>query len=904
MIALLLAALGVLVGLVPASAGEALGWEGLPLARVELVNGTRVGDAEVLRLLGLRPGVRLSPRELERGVSLLALKPEVDRVVVRGTRSAGGMALRVEVSPRLLARSVDLAGVPRGVDSRLRSLLKTRVDQPVREPVLRADEKTLAEAMIAEGYPDARVAAEVVPGGSGQWARVRFRVHPGEPTRVVRIEVPPGQPLEPRRLWALLGLGPGDPASRTRLREGVRRLVRVLWDEGYPEARVEGPRFDPEDGGAVLRLPLMVGERTDIRVEGIDAWAARPLKEELRLRLGRPIDRAWCRDAAEDLQRVLRAQGYREARVVPEITRAYGRRRVVFHVTRGLRARLEEVRFVGNRSIPARKLLKYMSLVQGGLFGPPPFTDKALARDLRVLGDYYATKGFWDARVEVAELTFSPSGRGRMTLRVQEGRRYRWGDVRFEVIGEAPGDPASVVRVRRGGRADPSAVDFGRQELLRWLGRSGYPEARVAYEMHPRPESATVDVTFRVRTGPRTRFGRTVVSGNVRTRTKVIRRELTFRKGDPWDPEAVRESRQRLYRLGFFQKVRIVPADGLNPDGTRDVEVRVEEQDAGLIEWGVGYGSEERVKGFLGISHGNLQGYGRSLGLRADYDALQWSTALNFREPWLFNHPWDLRLTLIRRQQNREAYDLQSLGFQASVEREMGRRSRGSILYTLESNRLSNVEEETELTNSDTGTYLLSSIGPVVVLDMRDDPFNPRRGTYTVFRAEWASPLLGSQARFERYVGSVSGFLSAGRFTLALLARGGIALTAAQTAQLPVNKRFFLGGRSTVRGFERDEIGPQAEDGTPIGGDVMVNLKAEGRWRFGKRFGVALFWDAGNVWNRSVEPPNYTELRQSVGFGLRYETPVGPMSLDVGFKLPRKGDESPYAWHFTVGNVF
>ncbi len=898
-------AIALLAAFWPCAAAGWMPWAGARIVRIDMDNATRVRNREILNLLGLKEGRTLDPRRLERGIALVARKTEVGRLVVHGRETPDGVVVRVEVRPRLLARAVEVTGVPRRLRKRLEALLQTRVDRPVREPLLRKDRESLREAMREEGYPRARVWAEVLPDPSGQWARVTFRVEAGEPERITSVEVPGGIPLEPWRLRALLGLGPGDPASRTRLREGVERVLGLLWDEGYPEARLEGQAaFEPGRGGVVLRLPLVAGRPVRIRLTGFEGWLLRDLRRALRARFGRVVDRDWCEDAARLLEARLRDRGYREARVGWVVRSGEPARTVEFRIAAGPRFRVRRVRFVGNRSLRARRLRRYMALVQGGVVGPPVYTDRALARDLRVLQDYYATKGFWDARVELGAFTVSAEGDVDLTLRVHEGVRYAWSRLDLEVRGVDAGPVERVIRGHMGRWADRGALERARQAVLQMLGSQGYPDARAAFEVTKDPQRGAVDTVFRVEAGRRVRFGRVVVAGNVRTQTKVVRRELAFRRGDPWDPAAVRESRQRLYRLGFFQRVRIGPAAAPDREGFQDVLVEVEEQDAGVLEFGLGYGTEEGVKGSVRVAHANLQGYGRFLGLRMDYDRFDRSVAVNFREPWLFNHPLDLRLSLVRRTETRDAYHLSALGFQASLERAFGPRAKGSVLYTLESNELSDVSEEAAEAGADTGSYLLSSVGPVVVWDSRDDPFNPRRGFYHSFQAEWASDLLGSEVRFERYVASVSGFFSYGRATLALQGRGGIAFTLTQAADLPVNKRFFLGGRSSVRGFRRDEIGPKDAAGDPVGGDVMVNLRAELRWRWKKRFGIAVFWDGGNVWNRSLGSPDYTDLRQGAGLGVRFETPVGPLALDLGFKLDRRGGEDPYVWHFTVGNVF
>lgn len=888
--------------------------EGRRVTRVEVVNPSLVRDREIRELFGVTPGDAYEIRRVQTGLLRLAQKAGIRDVIVRGTPDGGAVALELEVVPEPLVRSVRLRGNRTLGDAALRGRLETRVDRPLSEPVLARDLEALRELYESEGFPSARVRHRVEPVREGLWLRLVLEVDEGAPQRILRIEgieelVEPGEdgvsPMERPRLLALLGLREGAPASRPRLRDGVRRVVEVLHREGYPEARVGRAAFRAEGDGAVLALPLTLGEAVDVRVEDVDEWAAEPLRELARERFGEPLDDHWVGRTAELLEEYLRSQGYYRASVDAEESWAYGRRRIVFRTERGPRVRVAKVTFEGNENVSSASLRRYLSLVVGGIVRPPPFTQEALDRDVQVVVDYYGSLGYLDARVAVAGFSVSPEGKASLRLRVDEGRLYRLGEISFDGNGTLDSaEVRAVAGLREGAPADPGEIGEARLRLLRELERRGHPDARVDVETVRDSEAGLVHPAYRIRGGPQVRYGETVVSGNARTQTKVVRRELTFRSGELWEPQEVLRSRQRLYRLGFFQRVRIEPLTRDPGDQVRDVRVEVEEQDAGSVTLGLGYGTEEGVKGSAAISHANLQGYGRSLGFRYDFDQLDRSWAVNFREPWLFGRRVDLGLTLVKSYQNRDAYNLSSVGFQASLEREFGENVRGTLFYTLEDNKLTDVVDEVVVGEDQINAYLLSALGPVLVWDSRDDPFNPRRGYHHTFQVEWASNAFGSEVEYERYLGSVSGFFTAGNVTLALLARGGIAVRLGSAADLPVNKRFFLGGRSTLRGFQKDETGPKASDGTPVGGDVMANVKAELRFPLWKQLGGAVFWDAGNVWNRTPGFPGSSGIRHGAGGGFRYLTPVGPLSLDLGFNLaPQEGEDS-WVWYFTIGNVF
>ncbi len=875
---------------------------GRVVTRIDLANPSRVQDAEVRSLFLLAPGDRYDAGRVQRGLALLSQKVSIRTVLVRGEPDGEGVALHLEVVPQPLVRTVILRGNRALSDARLVGRLRTRVDRPPRDRVLAADARALEALYEAEGFPQARVGWTVEPTGSPHWVRAIFRIEEGEPLPIAAVEAD-GVPLEMPRLLHFLDLRPGDPASRLKLREGVRRVEGVLRREGFPAARAGPARFRAAGPGAVLELPMVSGPATDVRIEGLDEWTAAPLLEVVRSRYGEPLDRAWAERVSAQLVETLRGEGYLGAAVEPTLGERYGRRRVVFHVSRGPQARVEAVRFAGNAAVPGERLQGYMSVIEGGILRRPPFTHAALERDLEALAGYYATLGYLDARVFLTNLEVAAEGLVRLLLTVEEGPRYRWGRVGYRIDGGlSPEEAARAVGLEPGGVANPGAVAEARLALLRALELRGYPEARVECAVERVPDREEVDAECRVWGADAARIGRTVVSGNARTQSAVILRELTLREGEPWSGAEALASRQRLYRLGFFERVRIEQLPPGGEPGVRDVRVEVVEQDAGSVTLGLGYGTEERVKGVGSVSHGNLGGWGRSLGARVDFDHLDRSLAVNFREPWIGGRPMDLRLSVVRSDQDRETFDVTTLGFQASLERTFNEHLKGSIQYSLESNRLRQVAPGSELDTPE--EYILSAFGPVVAWDSRDNPFNPTRGYHHTFQAEVAPAWLGSEVRYERYVASLSGYATAAGVTLAGLARGGFAFTAGGTADLPVNKRFFLGGRTTVRAFARDEIGPRGADGAPLGGDAMLNFKAELRFPLWRSLGGAAFWDAGNVWNRTVEAPNFTDLRHAVGGGLRYLTPVGPLALDLAYKLDRQRGESPSAWHFTIGSVF
>jgi outer membrane protein insertion porin family len=208
------------------------------------------------------------------------------------------------------------------------------------------------------------------------------------------------------------------------------------------------------------------------------------------------------------------------------------------------------------------------------------------------------------------------------------------------------------------------------------------------------------------------------------------------------------------------------------------------------------------------------------------------------------------------------------------------------------------------LSPEDQGYATIAAVRALAVIDFRDDPFNPKKGSLFSGSAELATLPFGSEVDYYKLSGQSSFYFTVyRRSTIVLSGRAGMARAFGRTPEVPIQKRFFLGGRTTVRGFKEDSLGAKAADGTPTGGDMMVNLNTELRVPLRSGFIGAVFVDAGSVWF-ARDPVNGFDLRKSSGLGLRYITPVGPIGLDYAWKLDRRDGETAAEWHFTIGAVF
>ncbi|MBI5198231.1 MAG: outer membrane protein assembly factor, partial [Nitrospirae bacterium] len=354
----------------------------------------------------------------------------------------------------------------------------------------------------------------------------------------------------------------------------------------------------------------------------------------------------------------------------------------------------------------------------------------------------------------------------------------------------------------------------------------------------------------------------------------------------------------------------------------KDLTLRVEEGRPGSVEFGVGYGDEERFRGSFEVGHRNLFGTARQASFRMEGSSIEQKYTLSYKEPWLFGISMDGRLSLVDLIEDKISFRRRTLGATAGVEKSFGEQIQAALLYQYEDVAVSDVLEGAILTAEDTGEgkVHVATINPSLVMDFRDDPFNPTSGSLYSVTFRDAAKILGGDPQFIKLTVQGNWFYSPfSRIVLAAGVRGGAADRFGESQTVPIFERFFVGGRSTVRGYDQEQLGvpgktiiPQDGKWTPTGGNAMMILNGEVRVSLPVGLGLVFFVDSGNVWPR-LEDFDPSEFRSTYGTGLRYNTPVGPLRLDLGCKMDREigidnnnatVQENRCVLHFTLGHAF
>ncbi|MGH7908783.1 MAG: outer membrane protein assembly factor BamA, partial [Thermodesulfobacteriota bacterium] len=455
------------------------------------------------------------------------------------------------------------------------------------------------------------------------------------------------------------------------------------------------------------------------------------------------------------------------------------------------------------------------------------------------------------------------------------------------------------------------AEDISR--LTTFYGDKGYAFANVDPDFKIDRENLTVDISFKIEKGKEIYIRNIDIAGNIRTRDKVVRREIPIQEQRLFSSSRIQAIKPRIFRLGYFEENIEVSTDRVpGTEDQLDINVKLKEKPTGFFSIAGGFSSVETFIFAGQIQESNLFGYGSSLSLSAQIGGVTRLFLLNYTDPHFLDSDWTL--DVLGFQTDREFQDFSRFSFGGSVTlgRRLFRDVTGRITYRLEHVDVDDVSEDASLLISET-PRLISSVGVGFVWDTRNNVLDPTSGNISRTAVEFAGGPFGGNTDFIRYTASTRFFFPFYLNTVfSVAARYGLIDFRNLGNELLVSERFFLGGPNDLRGWELRRVGPRVpeDDGgfVIIGGVQEVFFTVEYVFPLIPQVGFkgVVFFDMGNAFNDgqnlSVDP---RDLRKDYGFGIRWVSPLGPLRFEVGFPI---GDtlpgEDPYELQFTVGTLY
>lgn len=942
---------------------------GKTIVEVQLLSeGRPVVDAAAGDLIETRAGQPLSMAAVRESITHLFGLGRFQDVRVDATDVPGGVQVRYDLVPLHTVQRVDFRsgaaagskGKDLGLDASL--LRRTMMNRfGASPPVGRAQEvaRTLEQLYADYGFLRASVRPVATEEHDPDRTLLAFEIAPGPRARIgtVQIEGTPGQARE--AFLAGLEVAPGDPYRPLRLAAALSNYVQRQQRSGRYEATASyRARPSPDDTVVDLTIFVQTGRLVTVAYLG-DPIPRDRLAELVPLAREGSVSEDILEDSVQRIKRYLNQQGYWKADATVERNEGEGTLAIVFTIRRGAQYRVAggaEVQ--GNGSVPIEQLRPALvNLEENDIF-----VEAGLGAAVSAIAGQYQRLGYAQAKVNGAANELNPPERDQGLVRpvivIHEGPLTLVGDVTFEGAASITGDQLRPLTTSVPGTPyyEPRIASDRERVVLEYRNR-GYESVNVVVVPTLSADGRRASLTFRINEGPQTVIDHILIIGNTRTDQRVIRRELLIEEGKPLGLEDVAESQRRLGALGLFRRFRIEElAHGTS--AAKDVLITVEEAAATTFSYGGGLevtrllvqtgggGARERLdfapRGFVDMGIRNIGGKNRSIGVysrlalhpesptpeedRGGFGFSEYRFVTTFREPRAIGVNADLALTAAVEQGIRSTFNFARKGVNAEVARRLAPGVRASARYSLGTTRT--FDERLDPENQARIDRIfpqvrLSGFAGAISRDTRDDVLNPERGTFVSGEGSVAARALGGQVGFLKSY--VQGFwfrrlpartraVFATRIAVGL---GGHVTTGADSEaqgatleDLPASERFFAGGDTTIRGFALDTAGaPEtiSEEGFPKGGNALLLLNGEVRVPIWGDLGAAVFVDGGNVFRR-VGEVDLAELRGSAGFGVRYQSPIGPIRFDLGFKLDRRSIggrlEPGHALHFSIGQAF
>lgn len=862
-----------------------------PIATIEVEGLSSIPEWELLYLLDLSRGRPLDRKALQEGIERAFLKGLFDDIVVESLDQEH-TRIRVTVKEKKIIGAIKVQGNAHFSKRFIKKQTALSKGERLSWLKVRRGISNLKEEMAKRGFANADIAAAVVPR-KGNTVEVAITVQEGTPARIRDITI--AGPDEVVRSY--LKLSPGDIFDAKQLESLEEKVIRNYRKKGYV-----GAALSSTFSNGILSIVLDPGKKLTVGFKGNAGISSKTLMKEIPFYEIDEISEDLIEETASRIVSLYHSHGYPFVQVAPvQSVPERNHIHLDFYIFEGERYRVRSIAFEGV-TIPAKRLKDIIAHKTGAYYNP-----ELLETDVENLTEFYHALGYLYLEVQEPEVSLT-NGNAAIVFDLREGPQVVLKELSLKnnsVFSDK--ELLDAIPLRLGQPYNEVDVSDARRKILELYNRKGFLDAKVATEREIVDTSASV--TFTVHEGGITYFGRNVIIGNEQTRPRVIQRELSVKEDTPFDYSILLKERQKLYRLGLFTDIEITPAE--KRDATRDIVYRVKEARPGAVEFGVGYGEYEEFRAFFDVSYRNLWGMNRQLSFRTELSTLEQRYILSYFEPWFLNEDLTFRALLLheeRKERNIEKdeirYRLKRDTITAGIEKRLTETLKAELNYDFSVVKTFDVKPDVILSREDVGTLIISGIRPGLIYDTRDNPFEPRKGLLAGLSFKFASPLLLSETHFAKLSLYVNKYTGLGRRNvLAVSLRGGIAKGFGDTRELPIVERFFLGGRTTVRGYAQDALGPKGADDNPTGGNAFAMGNFEVRTDIGRGFGLVTFVDAGNVWQR-VEDTDISSLKYTTGLGLRYNTPVGPFRIDYGYKLnPEKG-ESRGEIHFSLGHAF
>jgi outer membrane protein assembly complex protein YaeT len=828
----------------------------------------------------------------------------------------------------------------RPTDSQLATATKLNLGEQYTEEKIAAGIQSMQRTLQENGYYQATIKPYSEWDSRNQEVKVRFVVDRGKSARVglVNVTGSPGYGAEEVRNIAKLRSG--DKVTAQGLTRALQRLRKRYQKQDRLEAQVTMTQrvYHPETNLVDYTFEINRGPVVDVKVEG--AKLRRGLvKKFVPIFEESAVDEDLLNEGARNIRDYFQSKGYFDVEVTYDQKQEPGKEKVdvVFHIDRNQRHKFVDLTIQGNHYFNREDLREQMIMQPaGGLLLNGLFSQSILAHDLQSIENLYHNNGFLQVKVtpQVND-NYGKEGHIRVVVNIDEGSQTLVGKLTIEGNEALPdGQIRGMISASAGQPYSDSMIIADQSAILDGYYNLGFPKVAFEYSTQPEKEDLNkIDITYKITEGPQVFVDHVLTAGLNYTRPFVVDREIKIGSGDRLSQNRMLDSQRRLYDMGIFNEVTVAVQ---NPEGeTTSKNLNFQLAEAKRYTFNYGFGIEVQTgqpnsntnpQGATGVSGRvsfdvtrlNFRGRDHTITLKTRYGNLEKLALIGWSAPRFFDSPnLTLDFTTFYQQTNDvRTFTSKRLEGSAAVKQNLNRAT--TLFYRLIYRRVSadNLVIDPNLVPLFSQPVRVGMPAFTYIRDTRDNPIESTKGTLSTLDLGVASHIFGSQTNFARLIVQNTSYYQfhKRRWVFARSTRIGVEEPYSNTVFVPLPELFFAGGPTTHRGFGINQAGPRSlTSGFPVGGEALFLNNTELRSPplplpfVGNNLSTVLFHDMGNVFstvhqmatgllkqnqpnrdlclNPSAGVCNFNYVSHAIGGGIRYRTPIGPVSFDVGYNL-------------------
>jgi outer membrane protein insertion porin family len=759
---------------------------------------------------------------------------------------------------------------------------------------------------------------------------------------------------------------PGKPYALKKLTAATALLQQQLGNQHYLAERVKlvSTLYNPETNRTDIRYDVSEGPKIEIKLAGAHVWS-RTQKKLIPMYQENAVDADLVNEGAQDLTSYFQAKGFFGTKVQSQIQKQGSSVTVLYQIDRGPRGKVNAIEFHGNQHFSDKDLKSHVLVTKRSRLVPfshGKYSEQLVRKSVKNIEGLYRGAGYTEVKVtpkvvknnNELQLAFQVEEGVRdvvETLQVEGTKALTQQELAPKGMNLEPGKPYSALLLTK-----------DRDQIMATYLDKGFLNVTFKSKVeHTKNDPHHVHVIYEVEEGPQVRTASVDAVGAQHTRPEIIARNANIKTDRPLSETALLRGESQLYTLGVFDWASVDTRQPITDDPNAEVLVKLHESKRNTIAYGFGFQVINRggsipsgtialpglppvglpakfatsqatfwgPEGSIEYSRRNFRGRAETLTLSAFGGRLDQRASASLANPTIWNTGWSSTITLSgERTSENPIFTARLGGAGIQFQHYLDRNRQKSVIFRYDFRRtnLSNIAIP-DLVLPQDQSVRLSSLSASFSRDSRDNPLDAHKGIYESFQVDMNPSFLGSNTSFGRFLGQTAYYRSLTSDS-SLVWANSLRLGMEHAfggAHIPISESFFSGGGSTLRGFSLNGAGPQREVlvcpttdpscgeqiPVPVGGKQLVILNSELRFPLGisapfigGSLGGAAFYDAGNVYSNVSFKNVASDLTHTVGFGVRYKTPVGPVRIDIGHLLNAPAGVKTLQFFVTLGQAF